>query len=168
MDELIFQLKKDFPALAFEPSETFCWSPSQQHILYVPGSKQPRGAWSLLHELSHALLGHLGYDSDFELLQLEVAAWHKANELAETYALKIDEAHIQKCLNTYRDWLHQRSTCPTCGTKSLQADARHYQCFNCQASWQVTASRFCRSYRLLHASDTKEKPLATKTQTAFL
>jgi len=167
MDDLVHKLKRDFPNLTFEPGTTFCWSPSLQHVLYIPTAKPPRGAWSLLHELSHALLGHLDYQSDFELLKMEVAAWHKAEELATHYDLNINEDHIQKCLNTYRDWLHQRSTCPTCGNKCLQADPKHYRCFNCGATWKVSASRFCRPYRLLRTPHTKEKPPARKAQTAF-
>jgi hypothetical protein len=168
MDELVQALKRDFPTLKFQASTTFCWSPSDKLVLYTSQTRQPRGGWSLLHEVSHGLLEHLDYQSDFELLKLEVAAWHKAAELAPTYGLKISDAHIQKCLNTYRDWLHQRSTCPACGSKSLQSDREHYRCFNCQATWKVTASRFCRPYRLSRGSEAKEKPLALKTQTAFL
>src|SRR5579871_5818185 len=69
MDELLKRLKQDYPKLVFVPGEAFYWSPRQQSIIYKPAAKSPQASWSLLHELSHALLGHLTYESDFELLR---------------------------------------------------------------------------------------------------
>ena len=159
MHTLITKLPSDFHDLAFEPGIEFCWSPKTQTIIYIPDVDDTTiGAWSLLHEVAHALLKHNSYNSDFELLHLEAAAWHKAAELAKTYGYQIDSDHIQDCLDTYRDWLHQRSTCPLCGTTSLQETARKYRCHNCGTSWTVTASRFCRPYRRLHKS--KKSPVA--------
>jgi hypothetical protein len=156
--DILPKLQRDFPDIAFTEGSDFYWSPQQQTVFYASQGD----AWSLLHELSHALLGHARYQSDFELLALEVAAWDKARVLAPDYGVTIDEDHIQDCLDTYRDWLHQRSTCPRCGTKSLQTDAQHYQCFNCQTIWKVTASRFCRPYRQL-TNQTKSAALPKAT-----
>ena len=147
MDELIGKLSRDFPSLTFTAGDSFHWSPRQQQVFYIPNVIHERASWSLLHEVSHGLLGHQDYTSDFELLKLEVEAWDKALQLAATYDLTIKPEHIQKCLNTYRDWLHQRSTCPTCTNKSLQTDPKHYHCFNCDTTWKVSSSRFCRPYR---------------------
>ena len=164
MRTLIKKLPKDFPDLTFEAGSQFCWSPKLQSITYNEQVEDDTiGAWSLLHEVSHAVLDHQHYGSDFELLHLEAAAWHKAAELAEKYGYKIDADHIQDCLDTYRDWLHQRSTCPVCGTTSLQETARKYRCHNCGTSWTVTASRFCRPYRRLH--QTKKPPVAKQPAT---
>jgi hypothetical protein len=104
--------------------------------------------WALLHEAAHVLLGHTNYRLDVDLLLLEVAAWGKAKELAGELGVSIDENHIQDSLDTYRDWLHQRSACPRCSTVSLQVSSREYRCHNCLASWHVSTSRFCRPYRL--------------------
>lgn len=147
MEDFTHKLAQDFPGLSFQTGTAACWSPKQQHIVYNPDAEQPAGFWSLLHEVGHALLKHNNYSSDFELLTLEVAAWEKARLLAQKYDQEIDEAHIERCLDTYRDWLHKRSACPVCKIQSIQTSATDYRCFNCGAIWHVSASRFCRPYR---------------------
>ena len=148
MKELLEKLRTDYPALAFSEGDTFYWSQKKQTVTYAPGSTQPQIAqWSLLHEVCHGILGHKNYTSDFELVQLEVAAWQQAKILAKKYDIKIDPEHIQDCLDTYRDWLHMRATCPTCSTVSTQKDPNTYECFNCHTVWHVSNSRFCRPYR---------------------
>ncbi|HVX56873.1 MAG TPA: hypothetical protein VHA37_04015 [Candidatus Saccharimonadales bacterium] len=148
MDQLIAELQARFPALRFAPADYFSWSPETGEIFYEAGRNDEQARWSLLHESGHALAGHRSYRADVELLRLEVDAWERARQLAVELGLAIDEEHIQECLDTYRDWLYKRSICPTCGTKSLQqGDFVHYRCFNCNAVWRVSASRFCRAYR---------------------
>lgn len=145
---MLEQLQARFPNLQFTASDRFCWSPQTNEIGYDPARHDQAADWSLLHETGHALLGHQSYLADFELLQLEMAAWAKARELAAEFGIIIDEDHIQDCLDTYRDWLYKRSICPHCSTRALQQnDYAHYQCFNCHARWRVTPSRFCRAYR---------------------
>lgn len=147
---MLNKLRTDFPDIKFVQGDAFYWSPKDNSVTYSQGSTQPSIArWSLLHEVSHGILKHTDYKSDFELMQLEVEAWHYAKGLAKRYGFRIDPEHIQDCLDTYRDWLHRRSTCPTCGTVSIQKDPKTYQCFNCQATWHVSSSRFCRPYRRL-------------------
>jgi hypothetical protein len=148
MQDLLDNLAADYPDITFTKGDTFFWSPGERSVTYVAGSTQPEiSKWSLLHEVSHGILGHKHYLSDFELMQLEVAAWQYARQLAKQYDIKIDPEHIQDCLDTYRDWLHQRATCPTCNTVSTQKDPNTYQCFNCHTEWHVSNSRFCRPYR---------------------
>lgn len=148
MRKVIKSLVAQFPELRFTASEQFSWSPESGEIFYIESELGDQATWSLLHETGHALLNHASYQSDFELLKLEVAAWGKARELAEGLTIVIDEDHIQDCLDTYRDWLYQRSICPNCTTKCLQQDDRaHYHCFNCHKVWKVSTSRFCRAYR---------------------
>lgn len=149
MDKLVETLQTRFPGLRFAPGRQFCWSPETGEIIYKPGAHNHRAAWSLLHETGHALLGHQGYKGDFELLKLEIDAWQRARLLAAELDLTIDEDHIEDCLDTYRDWLYKRSICPSCSAKCLQqGDFVHYRCFNCHTVWRVSASRFCRAYRL--------------------
>ena len=155
MQPLLRKLRATYPSLRYTAGQQFCWSPETQEIFYktselkTPNSElADRAAWSLLHETGHALLEHNSYQADLELLRLEVAAWDKARELATDLAISIDEEHVQDCLDTYRDWLHKRSICPTCHTKCLQQDDFvHYHCFNCHTVWRVSTSRFCRAYR---------------------
>jgi len=122
----------------------------------------------MLHELAHATLGHNSYETDFELLLLEVAAWDKAKALARDYGETIDDEHVQDCIDTYRDWLYQRSNCPACSTTSLQESAVSYKCFNCGSSWTVTASRFCRPYRLMAKQQKTPHEAPKSFETTFL
>lgn len=161
--EVIASLQRQLPGVKFVAYETSYWSPADKTVYYQPSDDQ-RALWTLLHESGHAALGHTSYDSDFGLLLLEVAAWEQAKELAAGLGVDIDEDHVQDCLETYRDWLHQRSTCPRCGIRCFQQDVRQYYCHNCQARWQVSASRFCRAYRL---SKTKTPPVTSVKQTEF-
>lgn len=148
MEKLITKLQAHFPDLRFTPGQQFCWSPETGEIFYKMAARGAPSSWSLLHETGHALLKHKNYQADFHLLRLEIEAWERARELADGLGMSIDEDHIQDCLDTYRDWLHKRSICPTCATKCLQQDDyQHYRCFNCHTVWRVSASRFCRAYR---------------------
>jgi hypothetical protein len=155
MDEIVSILSGSYRRIDFTAGDKFCWSPENQEVTYDASSDSDSGIWSLLHETGHALLGHVSYKADYELLRLEVAAWEKAKALASDMAIEIDENHIQDCIDTYRDWLYSRSICPTCNNKSIQqANLSQYRCFNCRATWRVTPSRFCRAYRSLQ--DTKK------------
>lgn len=151
MEAIITQLQVQFPGLNFKPGNRFAWSPANKEVMYKQSAdtSDQMVVWSLLHEVGHALLEHQNYQSDFELLSLEVEAWEKAHLLARKHGYKIDPEHIQDCLDTYRDWLYQRSTCPACTNCSLQVDDRTYCCFNCGTSWHVSSSRLCRPYRRL-------------------
>jgi hypothetical protein len=149
LESLLTQIRGDYPDLSFIESASFSWHAGKKHVSFKnSGGNTKQDIWSLLHELGHAILGHATYRYDIELLQLEATAWEKARELAEKYAVEIDEDYIQDCLDTYRDWLHLRATCPTCFARSLQASPRSYHCFNCSTEWQVSRSRLCRPYRL--------------------
>lgn len=143
----IEELAADYPQFKFKAGKQDHWSPSSKTIIYNPSKPLKDLKQSLLHELSHALLNHHDYSSDLELLKLESQAWEMAAKLAPKYKLSISDNHIQNCLDTYRDWLHRRSTCPTCGVHVLQKNASTYKCFNCQTQWSVTSARFVRAYR---------------------
>jgi len=146
----------------FRAGNQFFWSPRKRQIIYNEKIQASSvAAWSLLHELGHALLGHTTYSTDLELVEMESQAWQKAEELAKTYDQIIDPDHIQDCMDTYRDWLHQRSACPRCSSRSLQQDSKHYKCFNCGQTWTVSTSRFCRPYRM--TKQTKTPSPLTKT-----
>jgi ribosomal protein L37AE/L43A len=151
-DVFIGRLAHDYPDYSFEPGKQEHWSPKTHTITFNPDQPLKKMRYGVLHELAHALLEHTTYQSDFELLQLESKAWEMADKIGHKYGVVIDHDHIQRCLDTYRDWLHQRSSCPTCGTNALQQDATTYHCFNCQTQWQVSADRFARSYRKTKAT----------------
>jgi hypothetical protein len=151
MEELLRKLRRGHPGLTFTKGEAFYWCPETSEVFYAERDDELADMWSLLHEISHANLEHFNYTTDFELVRMEAAAWQEAKRLATSYGLTIDEEYIQDCIDTYRDWLYRRCLCPTCSTQCLQTDsAKFYHCFNCQSSWEVTASRFCRPYRRAH------------------
>jgi hypothetical protein len=149
LSTLIPRIAADYPALEFVEGNRFSWHAGKKYISFKrAGPDGEHSMWALLHELGHALLSHTSYRYDIELLQLEASAWEKACDLATAYGIKIDDDYIQDCLDTYRDWLHMRATCPTCLSRSLQTSPQHYYCLNCHTEWSVTRSRLCRPYRL--------------------
>lgn len=146
--QLVERIQSDYPGIDFIEASRFSWHAGKQHISYTKASlRDTKGLWALLHELGHAQLKHAKYKSDIELLHMEVAAWTRAKELAAHYAVNIDEEYVQDSLDSYRDWLHIRSTCPKCYEHCLQTDIHTYRCQNCNSTWQVTQSRLCRPYR---------------------
>ena len=150
--------KQLLPDTLLVPGESFFWSPKKNKITYKTASiSESIGVWSMLHEISHALLNHTSYDSDLGLLKLEVEAWDEAEKLAKDIGIEISDNHIQDCLDTYRDWLHRRSSCPNCNIICLQSSSIVYKCHNCATSWNVSASRFCRPYRLQINEQKQEK-----------
>lgn len=148
LEEFIDTIRADYPEFSFVEASQFSWHAGKRHVSYRKGPlRDIHSAWAVLHELGHALLDHTDYASDVELLQIEIAAWEKAHELATRYDMPIDNDYVQDCLDSYRDWLHVRATCPTCYGRSLQTDRHTYQCHNCGTTWHVTRSRLCRPYR---------------------
>lgn len=145
--DLATKLANDYKQFKFIAGKTAMYSASDNTITYRKnGSK--KDDWTLLHELAHGVLNHNSYSTDFELLKLESQAWHKAKEIGKKYDIKISEDHIQNCLDTYRDWLHRRSACPTCNLRSVQINPTTYKCLNCKTEWKVKSDRFVRPYRL--------------------
>lgn len=161
MEKLLKKLVANFPELTFIEGSRCRWSPHDKTITYAIDDTEDQTAWALFHELAHASLNHTTYSTDLELLLMESSAWDKAKQLAAEYGLVIDEDHIQDCLDTYRDWLDQRSTCPVCGNNSLQQGSEEYRCFNCRTVWRVSSSRFCRPYRQRNRSKKKTPPSIT-------
>lgn len=152
LESLIFDLKNAYTSLKFNESDRFYWSPKTNEIFYDRHAKGNTAIWSLLHETGHALLKHQNYSHDYDLILIEVEAWEKAKKVAQNFGIEIDPDHIEDCLDTYRDWLDKRCTCPTCGNKSLQDTSQgtstgKYRCFNCSTVWSVNHDRFRRCYR---------------------
>jgi hypothetical protein len=141
MHSLLPRLNKDFAQITFTASERFAWSPEEQTVFYNEADEN--AAELLLHELSHGLLGHHDYQKDVELLAMETAAWEKALELAEKYEVNIDDEVSGKHLDTYRDWMHARSTCPHCEATGYQTKKDTYSCVACGGSWRVNEARLC-------------------------
>ena len=157
MDTLAKQLNSLLPDVSIMAGDGLCWSPKVKIITYRMNDTSDENTWGLLHEAGHACLKHTNFSSDMELLELEVAAWDEAVKIGDKIGYEIDKEHIQDCLDTYRDWLHQRSTCPRCGIVTFQTTEGQYNCYNCHKTWTVSASRLCRPYRLAD-SNIKNRP----------
>lgn len=139
---LLDRLSDAFPHLTFQESEDgFLWSPETQTVWYRPADAHFEA--QLLHEVGHALLDHHHYRRDVELLSMETDAWHKALELSDAYGVTIDDDTIQDHLDTYRDWMHSRSSCPECDATGHQKQADTYACLACAHSWRVNEARVC-------------------------
>lgn len=145
---ILEQIKNNYPQFSFKKGEKFLWSSSDNTIYY--GSLAADGIVSLLHELSHALLGHSCYGQDVQLITMERQAWDYTLKLAPIYNVTITDEIVQSNLDSYRDWLHARSTCPNCHANGLQTDKFKYKCPVCNNSWRVNEARTCalRRYKI--------------------
>lgn len=138
------QLSRLHPTLTFKVADTFSWQPATQSVLY-----QPKGpVEALLHETGHALSAHEEFARDIELIALERDAWTRARVLADTLEISLDETIVSDHLDTYRDWLHDRSTCVNCSETGIETSKHHYRCLICESEWRVNDARTCRLKRL--------------------
>jgi hypothetical protein len=138
---LLPKLKQKYPFITFLPGTDFIWSPSDKTVYYDEREKDQ--SVSLIHELAHGLLEHTDYSKDVQLLTMERNAWDKAIELAKDYQVVIDEDDIEVHLDSYRNWLHSRSTCPACQAIGLQTKKQTYTCLACNHEWRVNEARTC-------------------------
>lgn len=145
MLQVLDSIISDHKNIKFVPGDQFSWNPKSSTIKYVTDDiVDINGLWSLMHELGHAKLNHKDYRDDLELLMMEVAAWSEAQKIAKNYDIAIEERHIEKCVDSYRVWLHRRSRCIDCKTNSLQRNKTTYQCHNCGTEWSVPESALCK------------------------
>ncbi len=145
---MISKLSKQFPQISFVEGDNFIWSPAESRIYYNQSRiNSGEGQLTLLHEVGHAILEHRTYDHDIDLLKYELVAWEKAKALAQEFSVKTDQHFIENNLDSYRDWLKKRSTCPDCSFVNFQTSHSSYDCFNCGCSWKVPLSQVCRIQR---------------------
>lgn len=145
---LLAKLQTDYPSISFREDTLFEWSPSTKTLSYDPSD--PFAIARLLHEAGHIELAHTSYERDIELIAHERDAWHQAKTIiAPRYGITIDTEVIEGDMDTYRDWLHARSTCPDCEANGLQTDKQQYTCVVCRKVWQVNEARQNRLYRRL-------------------
>lgn len=146
---LLERIQTDYPNILFKPGERFEWRPETRTIVY--DSEDTYFNAHLLHELGHALLSHNHYKRDIDLIAMERDAWQMAKVgLAQGYDTSVTSDVIDHDMDTYRDWLHSRSTCPRCQSNGLQTASREYKCVTCLKKWRVNEARSCqlRRYRI--------------------
>ena len=122
------RIKNDYPSLRFIQGRKFAFRPPR--TIVIP-SDDPEPLL-LLHEVGHALSGHQNFKTEVKRLKMEVEAWEKAKKLCGIYGVDIDEDLIEGELDTYRDWLHQKSRCPKCGLTRFQTPDGVFHCPKCE------------------------------------
>ena len=125
---LVDKLKADYPNLRFITGRKHMFRPPRTIVI---GPECDYDELLILHELGHALLGVFDYKTDVERLKIELGAWERARGLAAKYGVVFDEDYMQEELDTYRDWLHQKSRCPKCGLTRFQTPDSRYHCPRC-------------------------------------
>ncbi len=125
----------------FEQGEEFAWDHRVRRIMYNPN--EPNAQMYLLHEFGHAMLDHQGYVRDINLLQIEREAWDYAQNYSKKIGITISDEIVDDSLDSYRDWLHSRSLCPSCGTTGVQQDNLSYRCPACTQQWHSNEARTC-------------------------
>lgn len=142
-NSLVLKLVKDFPDIHFENGDDFYWSPTSKTIVMGTISSQS-DLLTLFHEVAHAVLDHEYFSRDIELLKIEREAWEYVKAtLAPRYDIAFDEDHCETMIDSYRDWLHARSTCPLCATSGIQTSDDTYRCLGCNHNWRVNEARHC-------------------------
>lgn len=143
MADLLERLREDYPGMRFREGKKFAFRPARTIIFEMmsgaddgeaaggAGNEQRFWQLQLLHELGHAILEHKNFATDPERLKMERAAWEKARELCNIYNVAYDEEFVEAELDTYRDWLHQRSRCSKCGLTRFQTRDGKYHCPGC-------------------------------------
>jgi hypothetical protein len=147
--DVLARVQSAYPQIRFAEGTDFMWSIKDQTVTYSTNvSDTDKFTSSLCHELSHGILGHADFKHDIELIKLERDAWDHATTIArDLFDLTIPTDHIEDCMNTYRDWLYQRSLCPTCKQCGLQQTKQQYSCIMCNSRWRVNVSRLCRVHK---------------------
>ena len=124
------RLSEDYPEFSFRKGVRFSFRPPKT-IMF--GATEDNDSLLLLHELGHALCGHVDFSIDAERLKMEREAWTKAEELAKQYGVEYDEDMAEKELETYRCWLDTKSRCPHCKLTRYQTPDGNYHCPRCDS-----------------------------------
>ncbi len=147
MQQSIARLQELHPHYTFIQGETFRWNPREKIIEYDAFGFSDNELQLLIHEIGHAELKHFSFDSDIDLIRKEVAAWSFVRQNASKYHIQFKEDLAENCLDSYRAWLDQRSSCPECELTGYQIAPEMYECINCKSQWSVSGdqqTRVCR------------------------
>lgn len=127
--EIVSRLRVDYPKFRFVDGKKFSFRPPRTIVI---GPDEQNSELLTLHELGHALSGHKVFKTNVDRLKKEVEAWEMARDLALSYGIEFDEEVMQTELDTYRNWLHQKSRCPECGLTRFETPDGHYHCPRCE------------------------------------
>ena len=138
--EFVERLIHDFPEVRFVKNRrrfSYRWQNDVPTVFL--GEPQPKYSLLTLHELGHAASGHKDYQTTVERLKIESEAWSAARKLFLKYQKTSilpadwswDEDFAESKLDTYRNWLHTKTTCKTCGLTMYQTTDGIYHCPLC-------------------------------------
>ncbi len=137
--DFLIELKAMYPQYKWTLGNRFKYKPEKTIIIdQNEAISMPYFALLTLHELGHALSNHRDYKTDVERLRIESEAWQRAKREIEKhenwnkYGIKYDEDFAENELDSYRDWLHQKSKCKKCGLTRYQTTDGVYHCPNCE------------------------------------
>lgn len=122
-------VKSRFPDLKFISGKKFAFRPPKTIVI---GPEEERDDMLLLHEVGHALMGHRDFSMNIQRMKMEVEAWERARGLATEFGVSIDEGVIDRELDTYRNWIDQKSRCPECGLARYETPDGQYHCPRCE------------------------------------
>jgi hypothetical protein len=128
IDNLLERLKVDYPDFCFRKGKKFAFHPPKTILV---GPEESSDSLLLMHELGHAVSGHRDFRTDAGRLKMEREAWEAARNLCLKYDVDYDESVVERELDTYRDWLDQKSRCPSCGLTRFQTPDGEYHCPRC-------------------------------------
>lgn len=135
VDKIVERVRRDFPGLRFRMGKKFMYR-FPGTITYertVEGKMNTEFGLQLLHEIGHAICEHKFFTTDPERLKMEREAWEVARRLSVRYEVDYDAEFVEQEMDTYRDWLHQRSKCRRCGLTRYQTKDGVYHCPRCEA-----------------------------------
>ena len=127
------KIRGDYPEVRLVNGKRFSFR-SPRTVVFVDtnkGSEVDSAPLLLLHELGHFLTGKWDFKTEVERVKIEVMAWEKARELAPSYGVFADEDLIEAELDSYREFLHQKSRCPDCGLTRFQTPDKIWHCPKC-------------------------------------
>ena len=132
----LLTLKEEYKDFSWQLGSRFKYRP-EKTIIIDKNSDAPWPFFALLtlHELGHALSHHKDYKTDIERLKIESEAWQRAKrEISahKSWGLEYDEEFAEYELDSYRDWLHQKSKCKKCGLTRYQTTDGKYHCPGCE------------------------------------
>lgn len=122
-------LQSSFPGYTFRLRTRFSFHPPK--TINLGSLDDPNFHLLSLHELAHAELGHFSFSTDAERLKMEVAAWQTTAKLCQKFDIPFDHSFAETELETYRNWLHQKSICKKCHLTRFQTPDGIYHCPHC-------------------------------------
>lgn len=150
---LLAKLRQDYPQLKFMTGRKFMYRPPRTIVIekqvfeqkidtenvtdfrnHPCNSEQNFYNLRLLHEMGHALLEHKNCSDEIDRIKKERSAWEKAQALSYIYSVPYDKEFVEAELDSYRDWLEQKTRCPECGMTRYCDKKGNLRCPGCEIS----------------------------------